>query len=417
MKIYQITQKMFNDDKTEYNDLIKFTGDHAFDWGGSKETEILLDFWKCYIPNKFSKEEMEFHENEILTRIKQVKPDIVRYYATWTDPSERFFLAIKALGIPLVITISDTLIFPNPPEVKLFQIADCFVIYESVSNYLRYRLLKEHGTGKNTVVCVAGNLLDARTFQKSNLEKVYDVGMLGSIEGIRANMIKYFVKELQKDNIGFYSKGGVSLRDTNSNPIDQLPPEFLTQQQYVETINKTKIQIVSQTVAERDQIKGKLFEFMACGAFVLVDRSKEYEMMIPDGLIIYYDSLQDCVDKIKYYLANESERESIALKARQWYLKTFDSARFWHDIYIAVLNKTKLPVLDEIEKSYQELTKRVNVHHELFLALKKIVETPVSSNSPIQKLSSRANLKSLVKSRIPIPVKQLIKRLIQSESR
>lgn len=57
----------------------------------------------------------------------------------------------------------------------------------------------------------------------------------------------------------------------------------------------------------------RTLESMATGSFLLTSRNPEVEAVFQDGFhCVMYDSLDDMVDKARYYLANEDEREKIA---------------------------------------------------------------------------------------------------------
>jgi len=57
----------------------------------------------------------------------------------------------------------------------------------------------------------------------------------------------------------------------------------------------------------------RVLDIMACGGFVLTNRQREIEENFQDGVeIVMFDSLEDGMDKIDYYLSYEEERREIA---------------------------------------------------------------------------------------------------------
>ena len=65
---------------------------------------------------------------------------------------------------------------------------------------------------------------------------------------------------------------------------------------------------------KRRQIKGRVFEVPGCGGFLIsgmVAHAEEY--FVPGKEMVFYDKKTDLVEKIKYYLANEEEREAIRI--------------------------------------------------------------------------------------------------------
>jgi spore maturation protein CgeB len=62
----------------------------------------------------------------------------------------------------------------------------------------------------------------------------------------------------------------------------------------------------------------RLFEATGMGALLLTDDDSDICSVFEPGIeVVTYTSYQDCVDKIKYYLEHESERERIALKGQE----------------------------------------------------------------------------------------------------
>lgn len=57
----------------------------------------------------------------------------------------------------------------------------------------------------------------------------------------------------------------------------------------------------------------RVLDIMACGGFVLTNRQPEIAEHFKDGAeVATYSSLEECVDKVCYYLAHEEERKKIA---------------------------------------------------------------------------------------------------------
>ena len=75
------------------------------------------------------------------------------------------------------------------------------------------------------------------------------------------------------------------------------------------------------------EITRRVFEGACCGHLVLTDRlSKETRMeeMLEDKKhVVYYDSLEDCINKINYYGEHNEERETIAYNGMQKVLNNY----------------------------------------------------------------------------------------------
>jgi spore maturation protein CgeB len=66
------------------------------------------------------------------------------------------------------------------------------------------------------------------------------------------------------------------------------------------------------------QASPKVFEALACGCFVLVDRQQDVQRLFADGEhLVVFDNIEDLKKKIRYYLKHPEERETIADRGRQ----------------------------------------------------------------------------------------------------
>lgn len=66
-------------------------------------------------------------------------------------------------------------------------------------------------------------------------------------------------------------------------------------------------------IAMKDDINMRCFETMATGTMLLTDRISHIEELFEDKKhLVLYDSFDDMVEKAKYYLAHDDEREKIA---------------------------------------------------------------------------------------------------------
>ena len=62
-----------------------------------------------------------------------------------------------------------------------------------------------------------------------------------------------------------------------------------------------------------DQIKARNFEIPGCGGFLLTGNAENLGDYYAIGQeVVCYDNFEDMVDKIRYYLSHESERQEIA---------------------------------------------------------------------------------------------------------
>ena len=82
----------------------------------------------------------------------------------------------------------------------------------------------------------------------------------------------------------------------------------------IETFNRSKINLNLSNSCDitAKQIKGRNFEVPGCGGFLLTGDAENLREYYEFGKeVVVYNSTEDMIEKIKYYLKNEAEREDI----------------------------------------------------------------------------------------------------------
>jgi spore maturation protein CgeB len=86
---------------------------------------------------------------------------------------------------------------------------------------------------------------------------------------------------------------------------------------YTKGIAATKINLGFLRKANRDLQTDRSVEIPACGGFMLAEHSDEHARLFEDGReAVFYRNRDDLVAKARRYLANDAEREAIALAGR-----------------------------------------------------------------------------------------------------
>jgi len=82
---------------------------------------------------------------------------------------------------------------------------------------------------------------------------------------------------------------------------------------YVKTINGMKIALHFLRQANRDEQDSRSFEIPACSVFMLAESSDLHRSLFEDGKeAVFFQSKEEMLEKLKYYLAHDKEREKIA---------------------------------------------------------------------------------------------------------
>ncbi len=80
-----------------------------------------------------------------------------------------------------------------------------------------------------------------------------------------------------------------------------------------------------------------MFEVLGSEGFLLTRGSEILTNNFPEGIFVTYDSREDCLDKIDYYLKHEDERLAIALAGKKFVHQNFD----YEDIALSFGNDLK----------------------------------------------------------------------------
>lgn len=83
-----------------------------------------------------------------------------------------------------------------------------------------------------------------------------------------------------------------------------------------------------------EQIKGRNFEVPGCGGFVMTGRADNLDQYYEHGKeIVCFDNRDDLIEKIRYYLAHESERAAIAQAGYDRTVREHTYAHRFNDIF------------------------------------------------------------------------------------
>jgi spore maturation protein CgeB len=88
---------------------------------------------------------------------------------------------------------------------------------------------------------------------------------------------------------------------------------FLKDDAYREAIWQSKINLAFVTKLNEDDVAHKAFEITACGGFLLAERTPAHQAAFEEGKEAeFFSSVEECAEKIRYYLGHPAERELIA---------------------------------------------------------------------------------------------------------
>lgn len=141
-----------------------------------------------------------------------------------------------------------------------------------------------------------------------------DIGFIGDYEEERFCMMQGLARDGLK--VDFYCpKLNVSLDAVSNLVVHQ---GFLANDQYASAIWKTKINLGFLRKVNRDLQTTRSIEIPACGGFMLAERTEEHLALFEEGKEAeYFASYDELLDKCRYYLKHENERQRIAKNGRE----------------------------------------------------------------------------------------------------
>ncbi len=267
----------------------------------------------------------EIMKNKMFDIIKNKKPN----YA---------FLLLEANDISLDTLEKIKEISPNTKTLAIF--GDDDIHFETRSRYyalfldycifcpIKYLSSYRNDGIMNSLPFAGG--VNTENFKPLKLEKKYDVVCIGKpVPASRAEAIRFLIKNGIKVNIWGYGWDNYpEFKEVYGGPLEH--------NEMVKVINQTKIYLgfCKNKLGEAHNT-GKFFESAACGTFCLVDEFPEYQEYFNNNEIVNFSDNNDLLNKARYYLKNEKERERIARNAHKKTIKNHS----YHMIYRKIFQR------------------------------------------------------------------------------
>jgi len=186
--------------------------------------------------------------------------------------------------------------------------------YDVVFTTKTYNLpeLKTLGARRTELFLDAYNENMHKPFVLTEKEKemfICDVGFVGSFEGDRAKRMLYLAEHGVKIKIWGLEWGPWVNKYAN---LD-VKNKHLFAEDYSKAICATKINLCFLRKINRDEVTSRSVEIPACGRFMLGERTKRHLEFFKEGKEAeFFDTDEEMLGKVNYYLAHPDEREKIA---------------------------------------------------------------------------------------------------------
>lgn len=284
------------------------------DLGGKKTGLIYRVFWKLGIP--LSKTRVN---KMILAEIRQNPPDVL-----WIEKGNEIFpwtLSRVRAEFPICWIVShsedDMYLWHNRSWYYTFGLRHYDLVFTTKIHNCRPSEFPAMGARRVVFVYQAYDKYLHHPVELTIKEKVSygaDVGFIGSYEQERAESLLY----LAEAGLAVKVWGERWNRFKKSHPNLMIQHRALYGEDYVKVLCATRINLCFLRKINRDRHTSRTFEIPACGGFMLAERTDEHLALFEDQKeAVFFSSDSELLEKTKYYLEYEHERNLIASAGRE----------------------------------------------------------------------------------------------------
>ena len=143
-----------------------------------------------------------------------------------------------------------------------------------------------------------------------------DVAFIGTYEKERADLIRWLAENGIRIKIwGWIKNAGAS---EMVHPGITVHEACIYDDAYRKVISSSKINLCFLRKENRDTETTRSVEIPACGGFMIAERTSDHlRLFKEDEEAVYFDSKEELLEKINYYLNHEEERKVISINVRQ----------------------------------------------------------------------------------------------------
>ena len=201
-------------------------------------------------------------------------------------------------------------------ETKWLPIADYLGIVDSVKAYLYYR-------GYHNVI-LAYSAPSPKLFYDRSLPRDIDVSFLGSVDPTDQRW------PMRAEYTNYLRENGIDIRVGGGQRVQRLSP-----QDYATIMSRSKISLnFSRDGNGLPCLKSRVFEVTSCGALLMDDWGTDTEYFFEPGKdFIIYNSKEDLLRLVKYYLEHEEERAAIAKSGWVKAIYVHNAPNMWAGVF------------------------------------------------------------------------------------
>ena len=176
---------------------------------------------------------------------------------------------------------------------------------------------------------------DIHKIYKCNDEQNIEVLFIGSFEKERYESMLYLAKNGIKVDI--YGPGWEKYVKIHKNLV--IHNKSLGGEDYSRALSCAKISLCFLRKINRDLQTSRSIEIPACGGFMIAERTEEHKKLFEeDKEAVFFDTKEELLEKVKFYLENEEKRKQIA---KAGYVRTRNSGYSYDDRVKEILKYIK----------------------------------------------------------------------------
>lgn len=174
------------------------------------------------------------------------------------------------------------------------------------------------GYSQNPKASQAFTFANYNYFYDRGLKRDIDISFVGSI-GDWPRRVEY-IQFLREHGVNVTTGGG------------RFSGKFLPYEEYARAISRSKIALnfCLHTGEVFPCMKGRVFEILQCGTCMFEDAGSEtMKFLEPDKDFVMYEGKEDLVNKARYYLTHDEERQRIADSGYRKAIQLYNPRNFW----------------------------------------------------------------------------------------
>jgi len=276
--------------------------------------------------------------SEFIEAVRRSRPDII-----WAEKQEYFkpevLREISGMGIKIIHYTPDPYFSLSWKRTKLLD--ECLPLYDCLITSKKYELEEYHKVNSNVIYIPLGFSDSVHRPSLTNDPAVReryasDVSFIGGWEPRREEDLNALMRDVNC-TLKIWGYGWEFLQDGHWTPrrwwamrrnagrekftikVNPLLSQAIQGDgayggEYARALSGAKINIGFLRKICPDQHTTRTFEIPACGSLLLADRSVEHSEFFKEGEEAdYFSSKEEMIDKVQFYLSNESARKRIAI--------------------------------------------------------------------------------------------------------